>query len=62
MDRSLPQYDDIPSVEGMPKGCAWSLFNTDGKKDVFGCLNKINSRIIREAAVEVKDGFSISLK
>lgn len=58
---TFPDYDNIPPVEGMPKGCAWNLFNKDGKKDLYGCLNKITPDAIREAVAEVKDAVSISL-
>ncbi|GAD93112.1 hypothetical protein MYCGRDRAFT_103601 [Paecilomyces variotii No. 5] len=30
---SWPQYDDLPPVDGMPKGCAWGVFDKDGEKD-----------------------------
>ncbi|TQN65378.1 hypothetical protein CSHISOI_09892, partial [Colletotrichum shisoi] len=58
---SLPDYDTLPPVEGMPKGCAWSVFDKDGKKDVYRTLNLLTPKVIREAGAEVRDGVSISL-
>ncbi|GKU04256.1 hypothetical protein FLAG1_06982 [Fusarium langsethiae] len=58
---SVPDYDDLPQVEGMPKGCAWGVFDQDGKKDMVGTLNFLTPEVVRNAAQEVKDGVSISL-
>ena len=30
--RNIPDYDNLPPVKGMPKGCAWGIFDKDGKK------------------------------
>ncbi|KAL2844110.1 hypothetical protein BJY01DRAFT_235450 [Aspergillus pseudoustus] len=57
----FPDYDNLPPVAGMPRGCAWGVFDSDGKKDVYGCLNKINSKVIQEATLEATEGVSISL-
>ena len=59
---NLPDFDDLPHVEGMPQGCAWGIFDRDGKKDVFGTLNILTPDVVRDAAREVQDGISISLK
>lgn len=59
---SFPDFDDLPKVEGRPQGCAWGVFDKDGKKDVFGTLNFLTPKIVAAAAAEVKDGVSISLK
>ncbi|KAK6213514.1 hypothetical protein QIS74_09516 [Colletotrichum tabaci] len=58
---SLPDYDGLPPVEGMPKGCAWGVFDKDGKKDVYGTLNLLTPEVIKEAGAEIRDGVSISL-
>lgn len=58
----VPDYDDLPTVEGMPKGCAWGVFDKDGKKDLVGTLNFLTPDRVRAAAAEVKDGVSISLR
>lgn len=59
---SVPDFDNLPKVEGQPQGCAWGVFDKDGKKDVFGTLNFLTPQIVAAAAAEVKDGVSISLK
>lgn len=57
----LPDFDELPDVQGMPKGCAWGIFDQDGK-DVFGTINLVTPDIVRAALAEAKDGVSISLK
>lgn len=59
---SVPDFDDLPKVEGMPQGCAWGVFDHDGKKDLVGTLNFLTPTVVKAAAAEVKDGVSISLK
>jgi hypothetical protein len=59
---NIPDYDSLPPVEGMPKGCAWGIFDKSGTKDKFGTLNLITPEIVKEAAKEVKEGVSVSLK
>ena len=59
---SVPDFDDLPKVEGMPQGCAWGVFDRDGKKDIYGTLNFLSPEVVKAAASEVKDGVSISLK
>ncbi|HEU0048658.1 MAG TPA: hypothetical protein VFQ43_13765, partial [Nitrososphaera sp.] len=61
-DLKVPDFDDIPEVQGMPKGCAWGVFDTGGRKDVYGTLNLLTPKVVREAVQEVKEGVSISLK
>ncbi|CAG8319033.1 unnamed protein product [Penicillium salamii] len=56
-----PKFDDLFPVEGMPAGCAWGVFDKDGKKDVYGTLNLIVPETIKGAAEEVRQGLSISL-
>lgn len=58
---NYPDFDDLPEVKGMPKGCAWGVFDKDGKKDVYGTLNFITPDILKEAYTELKDGVSVSL-
>jgi hypothetical protein len=62
MASSIPDFDDLPSVEGMPQGCAWGVFDKDGKKDLCGTLNIITQDIVAAACKEARDGISISLK
>lgn len=59
---SVPDFDDLPKVKDMPQGCAWGVFDRDGKKDVVGTLNFLTPEIVQAASTEVKDGVSISLK
>ncbi|KAF2678097.1 hypothetical protein K458DRAFT_409082 [Lentithecium fluviatile CBS 122367] len=62
MDASrLPNFDDLPQVEGMPQGCAWGIFDRDEKKDLLGTLNLLTPSVIAEACKEARDGISISL-
>jgi hypothetical protein len=58
----IPDFDDLPKVEGLPQGCAWGVFDKDGKKDLLGTLNLLTPDVVTAAAAEVKDGVSISLK
>ncbi|KAI8293395.1 hypothetical protein K4K59_005772 [Colletotrichum sp. SAR11_240] len=58
---NLPDYDDLPPVEGMPKGCAWGIFDKNGEKDIYGTLNLLTPEAIKAAGAEVRDGVSISL-
>lgn len=59
-----PAYDELPllSVNGKFKRCSWGVFDKDGRKDVYGCLNKITPHTVAKAAAEVTDGVTISLK
>ncbi|KAK7181121.1 hypothetical protein DPSP01_003528 [Paraphaeosphaeria sporulosa] len=57
----LPSFDDLPPVEGMPQGCAWGIFDKDGKKDLCGTLNILTPEVVAEACKEARDGISISL-
>lgn len=59
---SVPDFDDLPKVEGMPQGCSWGIFDTNGKKDLHGTLNFLTPEIVAAAAKEVTHGVSISLK
>jgi hypothetical protein len=61
-DMDVPDFDNLPPVEGMPAGCAWGVFDKDGKKDLFGTLNHLTPEVVKAAAAEVKDGVSFSLK
>ncbi|KFZ11035.1 hypothetical protein V502_07785 [Pseudogymnoascus sp. VKM F-4520 (FW-2644)] len=45
----------------MPQGCAWGVFDKDGKKDIFGTLNLLTPEVVKSAYAEAKDGISISL-
>ncbi|KAL2399054.1 hypothetical protein ABEF93_007269 [Exophiala dermatitidis] len=58
---SIPDFDSLPPVKGMPQGCAWGVFDKEGKKDPFGCLNLLTPAVVKEAYKEAKDGVSVSL-
>jgi hypothetical protein len=58
----LPNFDDLPPVEGMPQGCAWGVFDRNGNKDLLGTLNLLTPEVVKDAAAEVRQGLSISLK
>jgi len=58
---NIPDYDDLPAVKGMPKGCAWGVFDKDGKKDIYGTINMITPDVVKQAVAEVKEGVSVSL-
>ncbi|KAH8199224.1 hypothetical protein TruAng_006630 [Truncatella angustata] len=65
--RDLPDFDALPPVEGMPKGCAWGVLLTnkssdrDGHKDKLGCLNLLTADTVKAAYAEARDGVTISL-
>lgn len=58
---NLPDFDSLPPVEGMPEGCAWGVFDKDGKKDYLGCLNLLTPSVVQAALKEARDGESVSL-
>lgn len=59
---SLPSFDDLPPVKGMPQGCAWGVFDKDDEKDIMGTLNLLTPDVVKDAVAEVRQGVSISLK
>lgn len=58
---NLPDFDSLPKVEGMPQGCAWGIFDKDGKKDHLGCVNLLTPKVVQAALKEAVDGTSVSL-
>ncbi|KAI6093304.1 hypothetical protein F4821DRAFT_78675 [Hypoxylon rubiginosum] len=54
-------FDSLPKVKDMPQGCAWGVFDKDGKKDILGTLNLLTPSVIKAALSEARDGVSISL-
>jgi hypothetical protein len=62
MATKIPDFDDLPTVDGMPLGCAWGVFDQDGQKDLRGTLNLLTPEVVAAACKEAKDGVSISLK
>lgn len=57
----LPDFKSIPPVSGMPHGCAWGLFNKDGKRDNLGTLNLLTPEVVLAAKDEIKVGVSVSV-
>jgi hypothetical protein len=58
---AIPSFDELPPVKDMPQGCAWGIFDKDGKKDNLGCLNLLTPTVVQEALLEATSGISISL-
>lgn len=42
-------------------GCAWGLFDKDGKKDELGTLNLLTPEVVMRAREEIKTGKSVAL-
>ncbi|CAK7225429.1 hypothetical protein SBRCBS47491_005887 [Sporothrix bragantina] len=61
MSLNVPDFDDLPPVEGMPQGWAWGIFDKDGQKDVYGTLNFLTKDVVKAAGKEVQEGISVSL-
>lgn len=57
----LPSFDELPKVDGMPQGCAWGIFDKNGKKDPYGTVNLLTPEVVKSAYSELKDGVSVSL-
>jgi hypothetical protein len=58
---AIPDFDSLPKVDGMPQGCAWGVFDKDGKKDVYGALNLLTPDVVKAAYSELREGVSVSL-
>lgn len=57
----IPDFDSLPTVDGLPQGCTWGLFDKNGEKDHLGCINLLTPKVVQEAQKEARDGVSISL-
>jgi hypothetical protein len=58
----LPRFDDLPSCNGTPKGCAWGVFDGSNSTDVYGTLNLLTEEVVRNSREEITTGVSISLR
>ncbi|KAI9877991.1 MAG: hypothetical protein M1830_002223 [Pleopsidium flavum] len=58
----IPDFKDLPSVPGMPQGCAWGIWDKNGERDHVGSLNLLTPEIVLEAKREIQTGVSVSLK
>ncbi|KAL2823591.1 hypothetical protein BDW59DRAFT_163168 [Aspergillus cavernicola] len=61
LHHALPSFDEIPRLPGLPKGCTWGLWDTDGQPDELGTLNLLTPKVVIEAVKEVRLGVSVSL-
>ncbi|OAL36767.1 hypothetical protein AYO20_03822 [Fonsecaea nubica] len=57
----LPDFNEIPTQEGVPPSATWGLWDRDGQKDELGTLNLLTPAVIKEAAKEIREGISVSL-
>lgn len=62
LSEALPDYENIPPVDGMPHGCVWGMFDKDGAKDQLGTLNLLTPEVVTAAKQEIRTGVSVSLK
>jgi hypothetical protein len=60
--KDLSDWDNIPEVPRIPKGCAWGLFDKEGEPDQVGTLNLLTSEIILAAKEEILYGETVCLK
>lgn len=59
--QDLPSYHELTHVKGMPKGCAWGLWDRDGERDQCGTLNLLTPEVVKQAREEIEQGISVSL-
>ena len=59
---TLPDFDNLPPVEGLPRGCAWRLFDKDREKDSLRTLYLLTPETVRKGAKEIRTGESVFLK
>jgi hypothetical protein len=61
--KQLPKFDDIPEVQGMPKGCTWGIWDKPGQpKDQLGMLNLLTAENVLAAAKEIQTGERCSIE
>lgn len=59
--QDLPDFKDLPTVQGMPHGTAWGLWDQNGERDNCGSLNLLTPENTKEAQKEIKSGKSVAL-
>ena len=59
---NLPSLEELPLLEGLPKGCTWGLWDKPGAKDELGTLNLLTPKVVKNAYTELSEGISVSLK
>lgn len=57
-----PKFKDLPIKPDAPANSAWGVFDKDGKKDVWGTLNKATPAAVVAAREEIRTGESVVLK
>ncbi|EED17135.1 conserved hypothetical protein [Talaromyces stipitatus ATCC 10500] len=58
----FPAFDDLPSIDGAPKGCLWGFYDRDGVKDEVGSINLLTPTVVQAAASsEIRTGRHIQL-
>ncbi len=60
--QDLPEYQDMPAVQGMPHGTAWGLWDKNGERDNCGSLNLLTPENTKEAQKEICSGTGVALK
>ena len=60
-NHNLPSYAELPPVSGMPHGCTWGLWDSDGKHDQLGTLNLLTPDVVLEAKKEIQLGINIAI-
>ncbi|KAJ4030055.1 hypothetical protein NW756_009140 [Fusarium oxysporum] len=60
-DFRFPEFDDLPTVQGQPKGCLWGFFDVDGEKDQLGTLRLLTEEVVRKAKDEIQTGVRVQL-
>lgn len=58
----LPDFSEIPTQQGVPPAATWGLWDKGGQSDELGTLNLLTPDVIKEAAKEICEGISVSLK
>lgn len=57
----VPAYKDLPPVPGMPHGCTWGLWDSNGQRDQLGTLNLLTPAVVLEARKEIQVGVSVAI-
>ncbi len=61
--KPLPDFKDLPRVAGMPRTCAWGLFDTlsSSQPDEIGTLNLLTPERKVRARQEIQHGISVAI-
>jgi len=60
--QDLPDFKSMPTVQSMPHGTAWGLWDKNGQRDNCGSLNLLTPEVVKEAQKEIRTGKSVALK